>query len=251
MTIKPFGDEMVYLSRVTHSSYTRIRFTERLKEIFNCTGRKNLPPEDAKGWTSVLLERASRFIWELRCGRKDRKLFKRAIRTLVKVINTTGDLALITDGERRYGQVLFNLCSELVRTGKRGRPPRTLPKGIQVRVKNTGSRAPKRGRKRPKYQAPCREHPQTSSAIENTPIQANHLEAFNASLRRRCAAYRRKTNTYAKKKKRLQQRLDVYWILHNFARVHFTTKYVPAVALGIIEQGLSLAEIFSIPCVWN
>ena len=163
------------------------------------------------------------------------------------MINTTGDLALITDGERRYGHVLFDLCSELLRTGQRGRPPRTLPKGIQVRVKNKGSRA----HKRPKYQAPCREHPQTSSAIENTQIHANHLEAFNASLRRRCAAYRRKTNTYAKKKKRLQQRLDVYWILHNFVRVHFTTKHVPAVALGIIEQGLSLAEAFSIPCVWN
>jgi hypothetical protein len=173
------------------------------------------------------------------------------MRMLVKVINTSGDLALITDGERRYGQVLFDLCSELVRTGKRGRPPRTLPKGLQVRVKNKGSRAPKRGRKRPNYQAPCPEHPHTSSAIENTPIHANPLEAFNASLRRRCAAYRRKTNTYAKKKKRLQQRLDVYWILHNFVRVHFTTKNVPAVALGIIEQGLSLAEIFSIPCVWN
>jgi hypothetical protein len=146
---------------------------------------------------------------------------------------------------------LFDLCSELVRTGKRGRPPRTLPNGIQVRVKNKGSCAHKRGRKRPKDQAPCWEHPQTSSAIENTQIQANHLEAFNASLRRRCAAYRRKTTTYAKKKKRLQQRLDVYWILHNFVRVHFTTKHVPAVALGIIEQGLSLAEIFSIPCVWN
>ena len=197
------------------------------------------------------MERASRFIWELHWGRKDRKLFKRAMRMLVKVINTSGDLALITDGERRYGQVLFDLCSELVRTGKRGRPPRTLPKGIQVRVKNKGSRAPKRGRKRPNYQAPCPEHPHTSSAIENTPIHANHLEAFNASLRRRCAAYRRKTNTYAKKKKRLQKRLDVYWILHNFVRVHFTTKNVPAVALGIIEQGLSLAEIFSIPCVWN
>jgi hypothetical protein len=82
----------------------------------------------------LLLERASRFIWELHCGRKDRKLFKRAMRMLVKLINTSGDLALITDGEHRYSQVLFDLCSELVRTGKRGRPPRTLPKGIQVRV---------------------------------------------------------------------------------------------------------------------
>jgi hypothetical protein len=167
------------------------------------------------------------------------------------VINTTGDLALITDGERRYGQVWFDLGSELVRTGKRGRPPKTPLKGVQVRIKNKGSRAHKRGRQRPNYQAPYREHPQTSSAIENAPIHAHHLDAFNASLRRRCAAYRRKTNTYAKKKKRLQQRLDVYWVLHNFVRVHFTTKHVPAVALGIIEQGLSLADIFSIPCVWN
>jgi hypothetical protein len=133
-----------------------------------------VPHQDSKGWTIVLLERASRFIWELRCGRKDRKLFKRAIRTLINVINTTGDLALITDGERRYGQVLFDLCSKLVRTGKRGRPPKTLPKGIQVRVKNKGSRAHQRRRKRPNYQAPGREHPQTSSAIENTPIHANH-----------------------------------------------------------------------------
>ena len=193
------------------------------------------------------MERASRFIWELRCGRKDRKLFKRAMRMLVKVINTRGDLALITDGERQYGHVLFELCAEVVRTGKRGRPPRTLPQGVQVRLKNKGSRT----HKRPTYQAPCREHPHTSSTIANAQIHANHLEAFNASLRRRCAAYRRKTNTYAKKKKRLQQRLDVYWILHNFVRVHFTTQHVPAVALGIIGQGLSLAEIFSIPCVWN
>jgi hypothetical protein len=101
------------------------------------------------------------------------------------------------------------------------------------------------------FSTSCWEHPHTSSAIENAQIYANHLEAFNTSLRRRCAAYRRKTNTYAKKKKRLKPSLDVYWILHNFARVHFTTQHVPAVALGIIEQGLSLAEIFSIPCVWN
>src|SRR5919109_1480795 len=51
-------------------------------------------------------------------------------------------------------------------------PPRPCPRGLQVRVKNTGSHAHKRGRKRPKYQAPCREYPQTSSVIENAPIHA-------------------------------------------------------------------------------
>ena len=69
------------------------------------------------------------------------------------MINTTGDLALITDGEQSSGQVVFDLCSELVRTGKRGRPPKALPKGVHVRIKNKGSHAHKRGRKRPNYQA--------------------------------------------------------------------------------------------------
>ena len=53
-------------------------------------------------------------------------------------------------------------------------------------------------------------------------------------------------NRYAKKTGRLQERLDVYWIVHNFVRVHFTTRQVPAVALGVLESGLSLHEIFFI-----
>jgi len=48
---------------------------------------------------------------------------------------------------------------------------------------------------------------------------------------------------YAKNTVRLQERLDVYWIVHNFVRMHFTTRQVPAVALGILEHGFSLHEI--------
>ena len=51
---------------------------------------------------------------------------------------------------------------------------------------------------------------------------------------------------YAKTTGRLQERLDVYWMVHNFVRVHFTTRRVPAVALGILEQGFSLHELFLI-----
>jgi hypothetical protein len=61
-------------------------------------------------------------------------------------------------------------------------------------------------------------------------MHAKHPEAFHTSLRRRCAAYRQRTNMYAKKTGRLQERLDVYWIVHNFVRVHFTTRRVPSVA---------------------
>jgi hypothetical protein len=77
---------------------------------------------------------ASRFLWELQHGRKDRNLFRRAIRALVRVVNTTQDLTLITDGERRYGQGLFEICAELLHTAKRGRPPKTLSKGVKVRI---------------------------------------------------------------------------------------------------------------------
>jgi hypothetical protein len=69
---------------------------------------------------------------------------------------------------------------------------------------------------------------------------------FGTTKRRKMSCYRRRTNTYAKEKASLQTRLDAYWVLHNFVRVHFTTKQVPAVALGILNMGLSLAELFKI-----
>ncbi len=207
---------------------------------------KNHPQEQSAGWTIVLMDRASRFIWDMQCGRKNRKMFKKAIGRLSKVLDQTEDLTLLTDGERRYGNFLFEICSEVVKTGKRGRPRKTLPKGVKVRIKNKGSQSHKRGRKRQKYQAPKPEHPETTQDIENKEIHANHLEAFNASLRRRCAAYRRRTNTYAKKENRLQERLDLIWIFHNFSKIHFTTRRVPAVALGIMKQGIQVESLFCI-----
>jgi hypothetical protein len=62
-------------------------------------------------------------------------------------------------------------------------------------------------------------------------------------MRRKNSAYRRKTNTYAKIKKGLQRTLDVYWVVHNFVRKHFTTKEVPAVKLGVLEKGFKLENL--------
>ncbi len=211
-------------------------------ELYTKIG-ENVPPSESEGWTIVLMERASRFIWALECGKKDEQLFKKAMRILLKVIRKTDDLSLLTDGERRYGNILFEICYELLKTGKRGRPRKTLKKGVKVRLKNKGSQKKKPGRKRKKYQAPQSEHPDTPQNIEDSDIHANHVEGFNAALRRMCSAFRRKTNTYAKKTQRLQERLNVIWILHNFVRVHYTTKEVPAVSLGIIEEGMTLEDI--------
>lgn len=119
-------------------------------------------------------------------------------------------------------------------------------KGVKVRIKNKGSQKHKRGRKRPKYQAPLKEHPQTPQTLQTEDIHANHLEAFNSALRRLFSCYRRRTNTYAKHEDALQRRLDGYWVLHNFVRHHFTTHKVPAVALGIIDEGFSFEELATI-----
>ncbi|MDM8558762.1 hypothetical protein [Candidatus Parabeggiatoa sp. HSG14] len=87
---------------------------------------------------------------------------------------------------------------------------------------------------------------QIAITLENKQIHANHVEAFNSALQRRVAAYRRKTNTYAKDKVILQTRLDAYWVLHNFVRPHFTLKQVHAVVIGCLEKGLSWFELFKI-----
>jgi len=210
---------------------------------------KNVPAEDSSGWTIVLMDRASRFIWKLDCGKKDRSLFEDAIETLAELVAQTEDITLLTDGERRYGKILFEICHELLLTGKPGRPPKTLKKGVTVRVKNKGSQSHKKGRKKPKYQTTCQQHPETSNNISDKETHANHVEAQNSALRRKCSPYRRKTNTYAKSETGLQRILNVYWVIHNFCRVHFTTKKVPAVSIGVIEQGLSLNELFSIQYV--
>jgi transposase-like protein len=190
---------------------------------------QNLPPHESQGWTIALMDRASRFLWELDCDKREQSLFQQAVELLAPVIEQTDEVSLFTDGERRYGNVLFEICSEVVRTGKPGRPKTMLKKGVKARVKNKGGQKRKRGRKRPKYQAPWAEHPETSQEGEERDIHANHVEAFFRSLRRKCAAFRRRTNTYAKSTGGLRRILRVYWVIHNFVRQHFTTKEVPAV----------------------
>jgi hypothetical protein len=204
---------------------------------------KHVPPEESLGWTIALQDRASRFLWELDCGKREQSLFQQSIETLCDVIAQTGDVSLVTDGERRYGNLLFDLWTEIVRTGKPGRPKTTLKQGVKARVKNKGNQTRKKGRKRPKYQAPWSEHPNTSQDLENTDIHATHLEAFFSSLRRKLSAFRRRTNTYAKLKRGLQRVLRMSWVIHNFMRTHFTTKAVPAVKLGVLEREISVEEL--------
>jgi len=117
---------------------------------------------------------------------------------------------------------------------------------VHFSIKNQGTPAHKKGRKRPTYPSPWREHPETARTIAETDSHAHHAEACLSALRRTCATFRRKTNMYAKATTGLQRLLRVYWVVHNFLRVHFTTREVPAVSLGLLERRLSVQEIFQI-----
>ena len=213
-------------------------------ELYTIVGKRTSPME-SKGWTAIIMDRASRFIVEQQCGKKDAKLFKAVMQTVCQYIDKTDDLSFLSDGERRYGNMLFSLCSEMLLTGKRGRPSEVLPKGVRVRIKNKGNQNHKRGPKRAKYQAPIKEHPETNQDLPDSEIHANHVEAQNASMRRRNSAFRRKTNTYAKTEEGLQRTLDVSQLIHNFVRPHWTTREVPAVSIGIISKPFTLENILT------
>jgi hypothetical protein len=213
-------------------------------ELYTMVGKRTAPSESA-GWTAIIMERVSRFIVDQRCGKRNGALFKSVMKTVCQYVDLTLDLTFLSDGERRYGNTLFDLCSETLKTGKRGRPPGTLPKGVKVRVKNKGDQKRKKGRKRPKYQAPHREHPDTDQDLKDTEIYANHLEAQNAATRRRNSAFRRRTNTYAKTEDGLQRTLDVHQFIHNYVRPHWTTGEVPAVSLGIVSEAFTLETILT------
>ena len=177
------------------------------------------------------------------CGHKDATLFKKVMPSVTADVRRTQDLTFLSDRERRYGHTLFALCAQTVRTGKRGRPRKTLPKDGRVRLKNKGSQQHRRGPKRPRSQTPQSEPPDTPRDIPEAAIHANPLEAHNAALRRRNSAFRRRTHTDAKNTDALQRTLDVHLLQHNFARPHWTTGQVPAVRLGIMAASLRLEEI--------
>ncbi len=166
-------------------------------ELYTIVGKRT-DQFESKGWTAVIMERASRFIVDQRCGKKDTALFKSVMKTVCGYVDNTEDLSFLSDGERRYGNMLFDLCSKVLQTGKRGRPSRTLPKGVRLRVKNKGDQKHKKGRKRPKYQSPQREHPGTIQSLANPEIHANHLEAQNAATRRRNSTFRRNSSWITK-----------------------------------------------------
>lgn len=134
---KKFADlkRVLYLYALCHDFLSQIIEGDEIYTRIH----HNTKASESQGWTLVLMERASRFIWHMECGHRDKRLFKRAIHTLADVANRTQQTTLITDGEKRYGSTLFEVCSEVLRTGKRGRPKKHYPRACLLHARTRAS----------------------------------------------------------------------------------------------------------------
>ena len=148
-----------------------------------------------------------------------------------------------TDGERRYGNELWKLASVYLKSGECHPefPHRKVwREGLEVAMKIKGSQ----GNRRVEWVKA--EHPFTAISSESE-VHANHNEAQNAALRRKCSAYRRRQNLYAKELPGLQRILDVQRLVHNWVKPHWglgkgTT---PAMKMGFCSRPLTIGEILN------
>ena len=70
----------------------------------------------------------------------------------------------------------------------------------------------------------------------------------NSALRRRCSAYRRRQNLYAKNTEGLQRAVTVQRLVHNWVRPHvgLGKNKTPVTAIGLYHRPLSKLELLSL-----
>ena len=204
---------------------------------------RTFPPSDSEGWTIHFIERKSRYWISAIAGKKNQKLFKKGVKATWTWVRDCRSIRWFTDGERRYGKELWKLASVYLKSGEFHRkfPYRKVwREGLEVAMKIKGSQ----GNRRVEWVK--FDHPFTAISPESE-VHANHNEAQNAALRRRCSAYRRRQNLYAKKLSGLQRILDVQRLIHNWVRPHWglEKRTTPAMKMGFCSRPLSIMEMLS------
>lgn len=174
-------------------------------------------------------------------GVKDDKLFEKAVKELWEWGQASETMRCFTDGERRYGKYLWKLASVYLTQKETmcGYPWRKVwREGIEVAMKIKGSQG------KPRREWVKIEHPFTAISPPSE-VHANHNEANNAAIRRRCSAYRRRQNHYAKKQQGLQRSIEVQRLVHNWCRPHSSLdkNVTPAMAMGFVSRPISIQEM--------
>ncbi len=176
-------------------------------------------------------------------GFKDNDLFEKATSKAWKWAKKSKFIRWFTDGETRYGKCLWKLASINLKKQERHRNfkyRKVWREGLEVAMKIKGSQGNPR-RKWVKI-----EHPYTSISPKNE-VHANHNEAHNSAIRRRCSAYRRRQNLYAKKVQGLNRAITVQRLIHNWIKPHFSLgkNITPAMAIGYIKRPILIEEMLN------
>ena len=113
--------------------------------------------------------------------------------------------------------------------------------GLEVAIKIKGSQ----GNPRVVWLKP--EHPYTAIS-DKIDVPANHNEANNSALRRRCSAYRRRQNLYAKNTEGLQRAVTVQRLVHNWVRPHvgLGKNKTSSMAIRLYHRPISMLELLSL-----
>jgi len=163
-----------------------IEVTVEGDELYTRVGRNF--SDKSQGWTISFVERASRCWLVAQAGHKDVQLFSQGTQAAWQLNNVI--LCVGLQMETRYSQQLW-LLQYWEQVLQNLWISKVWREGLEVAMKIKGSQ----GRKRVKWVKP--EHPYTAISPKQE-VGANHNEALNSSIRRRCSACRR-TNTYAKR----------------------------------------------------
>ncbi len=203
------------------------------------------------------MERESRYWFVGLAGKRENILFKKGMQQLWDWAKPAKFIRLLTDGEYRYSKegdwgkippahfrnYLWPLAHVFLKPDEVSstyRHRKVWRQGLEVACKVKGSQGT------PRRVWRYRTHPYTAISQEKD-VHANHQEAFNASLRRRCSAYRRRQHLYAKRQDARQRTLTVQQMIHNWVRVHFSLpkNTTPAMRMGYIERPVSLYEMLT------
>jgi IS1 family transposase len=189
------------------------------------------------------LERNSRYWLVADAGKKDEQLFDVATQKAWECVKHSESIRWFTDGERRYAKLLWQRASIYLKSEEYSRAyghRKVWREGLEVVLKVKSSQ----GRKRVEWVKP--EHPYTAISPK-TEVHINHNQAHNSAIRRRCSAYRRQTNTYAKLVSSLQRTLTVQRLVHNWVKPHWGLgkKTTPAMSLGLYHRPVKMEELLT------
>jgi len=176
-------------------------------------------------------------------GKKDAHLFELGTQKAWQWAKGCASIRWFTDGEPRYAATLWLLAHQYLKAREYSKAygrRKVWREGLEVAMKIKGSQ----GRRRVRWVKP--EHPYTAISPK-AEVEANHNEALNSSIRRRCSTYRRRTNTYAKKVEGLQRAIDVLRLVHNWVRPHSSLgkETTPAMALGFYHRPIKMEELLT------